>query len=135
VTSRLGTGKRLTLFYSDTDTDPAPDPLHWMKYPFNGRCDVTKRDELLALYEGAEKHFGSAVEVFCNNAGINHVPGWRKCMDIDIVSIQTLFLTFEFFCNFGNCCTFHVVETGRNRFTFCNIYFTYMYRYLSTLFF
>jgi hypothetical protein len=40
----------------------------------------------VALYEGAEKHFGSAVEVFCNNAGINHVPGWRKCMDIDIVS-------------------------------------------------
>jgi NAD(P)-dependent dehydrogenase (short-subunit alcohol dehydrogenase family) len=73
-----------------TDRDPALDPLHWMKYPFNGRCDVTKRDELVALYEGAEKHFGSAVEVFCNNAGINHVPGWRKCMDIDIVSIHII---------------------------------------------
>jgi NAD(P)-dependent dehydrogenase (short-subunit alcohol dehydrogenase family) len=67
-----------------------------MKYPFNGRCDVTKRDELVALYEGAEKHFGSAVEVFCNNAGINHVPGWRKCMDIDIVSIHTLLNFFLF---------------------------------------
>jgi hypothetical protein len=47
----------------------------------------------VALYKGAEKHFGSAVEVFCNNAGINHVPGWRKCMDIDIVfHIMKLFL-------------------------------------------
>jgi len=52
------------------------------------RCDVTKRDDLVALYEGAEKHFGTAVEVFCNNAGINHVPGWRKCLEIDIMGVM-----------------------------------------------
>ena len=40
----------------------------------------------MALYDGCEKQFGGAVDIFCNNAGINHLPGWRKCMDIDIVS-------------------------------------------------
>jgi hypothetical protein len=50
----------------------------------------------VALYEGAEKHFGSAVEVFCNNAGINHVPGWRKCMDIDIVSNEYSYTVLSF---------------------------------------
>ncbi len=55
----------------------------------------------MALYEGAEKHFGSAVEMFCNNAGINHVPGWRKCMDIDIVSNEYSYtvLNFKIFRN------------------------------------
>lgn len=52
------------------------------------RCDVTKRADLVALYEGCEKHFGAAVDVFCNNAGINHVPGWRKCMEIDIIAVM-----------------------------------------------
>ena len=50
------------------------------------RCDVTKEDDLTALYDGAEKHFGGSVDIFCNNAGINHTAGWKKCMEIDIVS-------------------------------------------------
>ena len=30
------------------------------------------------------------VDIWCNNAGINHNAGWRKCMDIDIVSSPLL---------------------------------------------
>lgn len=51
-------------------------------------CDVTKRADLVALYDGCEKQFGGAVDIFCNNAGINHLPGWRKCMDIDIMAVM-----------------------------------------------
>ena len=50
------------------------------------RCDVTNEDDLTALYDGCEKHFGGKVDIFCNNAGINHTAGWKKCMQIDIVS-------------------------------------------------
>ena len=49
------------------------------------RCNVTKEDELMALYDEAEEHFGGKVSIFCNNAGINHTAGWKKCMDVDIV--------------------------------------------------
>ena len=49
------------------------------------RCDVTKLEELTALYDGAEEHFKAKVDIFCNNAGINTSLGWRKCMDINIV--------------------------------------------------
>merc|ERR1712183_348470 len=53
------------------------------------RCDVTKEDDLIGLYDGAEKHFGGAVDIFCNNAGINHTAGWKKCMEIDIMAVMT----------------------------------------------
>jgi len=53
------------------------------------RCDVTKEDDLIALYDGAEKHFGGPVDIFCNNAGINHTAGWKKCMEIDIMAVMT----------------------------------------------
>jgi len=48
---------------------------------------VTKEEDLKALYNGCESYFSSKVDIFCNNAGINHIPGWRKCMEIDIVCI------------------------------------------------
>jgi len=51
------------------------------------RCDVTKKDELIALYDNCERHFDAKVEIFCNNAGINsNVAGWRRCMDINIIA-------------------------------------------------
>ena len=50
-------------------------------------CDVTKVDELAGLYEGCEKHFNKRVNIFCNNAGVNHAPGWRKCIEIDIMAV------------------------------------------------
>jgi len=53
------------------------------------RCDVTKEDDLTELYDGAEKHFGGSVDIFCNNAGINHTAGWKKCMEIDIMAVMT----------------------------------------------
>ena len=34
------------------------------------------------------------VDIWCNNAGINHNAGWRKCMDIDIVS-RTLLVIYS----------------------------------------
>jgi len=52
------------------------------------RCDVTKMEEVVALYNEAEEHFKDQVEVWCNNAGINHNAGWRKCMDIDIMAVM-----------------------------------------------
>lgn len=51
------------------------------------KCDVTKEEELKSLYDGCETHFKSKVDIFCNNAGINHIPGWKKCMDIDIMAV------------------------------------------------
>ena len=62
---------------------------------------MTKTDNLIALYDNCEKHFGAKVmlsqlvvlkmmeavtfstlakvEIFCNNAGINSkVAGWRR---------------------------------------------------------
>jgi len=56
--------------------------LHFIK------CDVTSEDDLTTLYDGAEKHFGGKVDIFCNNAGINHTAGWKKCMQIDIMAVM-----------------------------------------------
>jgi len=52
------------------------------------RCDVTKEEEVVSLYDKAEEHFKDKVEIWCNNAGINHNAGWRKCMDIDIMAVM-----------------------------------------------
>ena len=54
------------------------------------KCDVTKDEEIVNLYESCEAHFNKKVDIFCNNAGINHLLGWRKCMQIDIVSSSLL---------------------------------------------
>ena len=51
---------------------------------------MTKEEDLIALYNGCESYFSSKVDIFCNNAGINHIPGWKKCMEIDIVCILDL---------------------------------------------
>jgi len=53
------------------------------------KCDVTKESELKELYDGTEEYFKDKVDIFCNNAGINHVPGWRLCMEIDIMAVMT----------------------------------------------
>eukprot|EP00090_Calanus_glacialis_P035589 TRINITY_DN60721_c0_g1_i1.p1 TRINITY_DN60721_c0_g1~~TRINITY_DN60721_c0_g1_i1.p1 ORF type:complete len:302 (-),score=74.06 TRINITY_DN60721_c0_g1_i1:66-971(-) len=52
------------------------------------KCDVTKDEEIVNLYESCEAHFNKKVDIFCNNAGINHVLGWRKCMQIDIMAVM-----------------------------------------------
>merc|ERR1712037_1031098 len=45
-------------------------------------------EDVVSLYDEAEEHFNDKVEVWCNNAGINHNAGWRKCMDIDIMAVM-----------------------------------------------
>merc|ERR1711990_201488 len=52
------------------------------------RCDVTKMEDVVSLYDEAEEHFKDKVDIWCNNAGINHNAGWRKCMDIDIMVVM-----------------------------------------------
>jgi len=52
------------------------------------KCDVTKKTELESLYDGCEEHFGGKVDIFCNNAGVNHSVGWKKCMDINIMAVM-----------------------------------------------
>ena len=52
------------------------------------KCNVLNKDDIAALYSEAEKYFGHSVDIFCNNAGINHLRGWRLCMDINIMSVM-----------------------------------------------
>jgi len=56
--------------------------LHFIK------CNVLEKIDIESLYEGCEKHFGRTVDIFCNNAGINHIRGWKLCMDIDIMAVM-----------------------------------------------
>merc|ERR1712192_125037 len=51
-------------------------------------CDVTKRDNLVALYEGCENHFGAKIDIWCNNAGINANHGWRLCLEVNTMAVM-----------------------------------------------
>jgi len=54
------------------------------------RCDVTKLEDLKALYDGTEDFFSGKVNIFCNNAGVSPVStGWKICMDINIMSVMS----------------------------------------------
>ena len=88
-------GLHQVLSWHDHDPQSPKSTLQW------SRCDVTKTDDLIALYDNCEKHFGAKVmlsqlavlkmldiltfwnlakvEIFCNNAGINSkVAGWKR---------------------------------------------------------
>jgi len=52
------------------------------------RCDVTKKDELVTLYEGCELHFGAKIDIWCNNAGINANHGWRLCLEVNTMAVM-----------------------------------------------
>ena len=54
---------------------------------FFKRCDVTQEEDLRGLWEATVEHFGAPVDVLVNNAGVNQVGGWERCMNINIVSI------------------------------------------------
>jgi len=58
------------------------DRIHFIQ------CNVLQKQDIVDLYEGCEKHFGRSVDIFCNNAGINHIRGWKLCMDIDIMAVM-----------------------------------------------
>jgi len=52
------------------------------------RCDVTKRDDLVALYEDCEQHFAAKIDIWCNNAGINANHGWRLCLEVNTMAVM-----------------------------------------------
>ena len=58
---------------------------------------MTKQESLVSLYDGCEEHFKAKVDIFCNNAGINTAQGWRKCMDINIVSLNMTSVFYNLF--------------------------------------
>ena len=54
------------------------------------KCDVTKQDELINLFDEAQAFFKvSVVDMLVNNAGINTNLGWKKCMEVNIIGVLT----------------------------------------------
>src|SRR5262245_4342376 len=57
-------------------------------------CDVTKEENVIALYDAAEKRFG-LVDTVVNNAGVTHsdnaltqtVDEFRKIMDLNVTAV------------------------------------------------
>ena len=54
------------------------DKVHFIK------CDVTKSEDFERAWNEAEKHFSASIDVLVNNAGINHLRGWKKCLDVNL---------------------------------------------------
>ena len=53
------------------------------------RCDVTKEDQFINLFDETEKIFDvKCVDLLVNNAGINNNLGWRKCFDVNIMGVM-----------------------------------------------
>merc|ERR1711936_1510476 len=52
-------------------------------------CDVTKEEQFVNLFDKTEEFFKvSCVDLLANNAGVNLNFGWRKCMEINIISVM-----------------------------------------------
>ena len=52
-------------------------------------CDVTKEEDFVNLFDKTEQFFKvSCVDILANNAGVNLNFGWRKCMEINIISVM-----------------------------------------------
>ena len=52
-------------------------------------CDVTKEEDFINLFDKTEQFFKvSCVDILANNAGVNLNFGWRKCMEINIISVM-----------------------------------------------
>ena len=53
------------------------------------KCDVTKEDQFINLFDEAEKVFGvKCVDILVNNAGVNNNLGWRKCFEVNIIGVM-----------------------------------------------
>jgi len=50
-------------------------------------CDITSYEQFEQLYIDTEAYFNQPVNMLVNNAGITHKPGWKKCMDVNIVRL------------------------------------------------
>lgn len=55
------------------------------------KCDVTKEEEFIALFDETAKYFEvDCIDLLVNNAGINGLSvGWKKCMDVNIIGVMT----------------------------------------------
>merc|ERR1711892_696470 len=52
-------------------------------------CDVTDEDQFKNLFIMAEEFFKvSCIDILVNNAGINTNFGWKKCMEVNIMSVM-----------------------------------------------
>ena len=51
-------------------------------------CDVTKEEQFVNLFDETEKYFKNNVDMLVNNAGINSLLGWKKCMDVNIIGVM-----------------------------------------------
>ena len=66
------------------------DKVHFVK------CDVRNEDDVKALWDETVTFFGSEVDVMVNNAGVNHLPGWKICVDIDLIGVLNgTYLAFD----------------------------------------
>ena len=52
-------------------------------------CDVCREEQFNNLFDKTEQFFKvSCVDLLANNAGVNTNLGWRKCMEINIISVM-----------------------------------------------
>ena len=52
-------------------------------------CDVTEEEQFRNLFDKAEEFFKvSCVDLLANNAGVNLNFGWKKCLEVNIVSVM-----------------------------------------------
>lgn len=52
-------------------------------------CDVTQPDQLKRLFDECELFFNvKCIDLLVNNAGVNTMSGWRKCMEVNIIGVM-----------------------------------------------
>ena len=80
---------------SDVNKDKGEKTLKELEETFGNekvcfvQCDVTHEEEFKNLFDKAEENFGvGCVDILANNAGINCIYGWRKCMSINIIGVM-----------------------------------------------
>ena len=80
---------------SDVNQEKGEDTLAGLRERFGQdkvcfvMCDVTKEEQFVNLFDKTEEFFKvSCVDLLANNAGVNLNFGWRKCMEINIISVM-----------------------------------------------
>merc|ERR1711936_851098 len=80
---------------SDVNQEKGEDTLAGLRERFGQdkvcfvMCDVTKEEQFVNLFDKTEEFFKvSCVDLMANNAGVNLNFGWRKCMEINIISVM-----------------------------------------------
>ena len=52
-------------------------------------CDVTKDDNLEAMFTASEDFFKAPIDILVNNAGVNNNLGWKLCMKVNIIAMMS----------------------------------------------